>query len=264
MYGTFQRRTPWEIQKSVILALFIRELRVRFGHYKGGYIWMVLEPLAHVLILSSIITFIRHRVLAGVDIPVFVVTGVVPFLLFKNIAIQVMESAEASKALFTYRQVRPMDVFLGRTILNSVISLGVFAIMLTALAWLGMDVPFADPMMVLIVFALLILLGLGLGMILCVFVYLMPEVKNLMRLMFMPLYLISGIIYPITSINPTLLEYVMWNPVLHAVETLRVSFFVSYHSVTGISLTYVSVIALVLMLLGMAMYSKKRFELMAS
>ena len=47
-------RTAWKIQKSVIYAFFARELKTRFGDYQLGYVWALLEPVAHLLILLAI------------------------------------------------------------------------------------------------------------------------------------------------------------------------------------------------------------------
>jgi len=54
MDGNVSMRTPWQIQKSVVFALFLRELKTRFGAYKFGYVWLLLEPMAHVIVLSLI------------------------------------------------------------------------------------------------------------------------------------------------------------------------------------------------------------------
>ena len=45
-------RTPFEIQKAVVFALFVRELKTRFGKYRLGYVWALLQPIAHVMVLS--------------------------------------------------------------------------------------------------------------------------------------------------------------------------------------------------------------------
>jgi capsular polysaccharide transport system permease protein len=264
MHDARQQRTPWQVQKAVVFALFIRELKTRFGDYKGGYVWMLVEPLAHIVIISLVFTYLRQRTLDSIDVPVFIVTGIVPFLLFKNITLRVMDSVEANRALFSYRQIRPMDAFIARTILDSILSLAVFVILLSGMAWLGMRVPFADPLMVLFVYGLLILMGLGLGMVFCVVTHLMPESKTFLRLLFMPLYFLSGVVFPIASLPASLLGYLLWNPLLHAIECLRGAFFASYHSAPGVNMSFVLMTTLILTFFGMALYQRKRFEMMAS
>jgi hypothetical protein len=38
------RRSPLAVQRAVLFALIVRELRTRFGRYRLGYLWVVLEP----------------------------------------------------------------------------------------------------------------------------------------------------------------------------------------------------------------------------
>jgi hypothetical protein len=75
--------------------------------------------MAHVIVLSLIFSYARDRALFGIDFPVFIVTGIVPFLMFKNIALRVMDGVEANRALFAYRQIKPMDTFIARTLLDA-------------------------------------------------------------------------------------------------------------------------------------------------
>ncbi|HAX2293506.1 TPA: ABC transporter permease, partial [Escherichia coli] len=50
-------RSGFEVQKAAVHALFLRELRTRFGKYRLGYLWAVLEPAAHLLIMLAIFGF---------------------------------------------------------------------------------------------------------------------------------------------------------------------------------------------------------------
>jgi capsular polysaccharide transport system permease protein len=49
-------------QGRVVHALIIRETRTRFGDSKLGYGWALLEPIAHILMLSLVFAVLmRHR-----------------------------------------------------------------------------------------------------------------------------------------------------------------------------------------------------------
>ncbi len=257
-------RSAWQIQKSVVFALFLRELKTRFGAYRFGYVWLLLEPLAHVLALSLIFGLFRDRALFGIDFPVFIVTGVVPFLMFKNIALRVMDGVDANRGLFAYRQIKPMDTFVARALLDAFLGVTVFALILAGMAWVGLDVPLRDPFGVVFLFAAFVLAGLGLGMVLCVVTWYLPEAKTLIRIAFLPLYLLSGIIFPVAALPAEFLPYLLWNPLLHAVELLRGAFFGAYHVLPDISLLFVWLTTLALLYLGLAWYRTKRFALVTS
>lgn len=224
---------------------------------------MLVEPLLHVVILTLIFGYLRQRSVGGIDVPVFIVTGIVPFLLFKNIAMQVMDGVAANQALFSFKQIKPIDTFVARTLLDAVLSAVVSAILLTGMAWTGMSVPFRDPLTVLGVCLVLIAMGLGLGMIFCMFTHYMPESKTLLRLLMMPLYLLSGVIFPATNLPQSLLPYLLWNPLLHAIEILRGAFFYQYNSVSGLSPLYVLLSTLALLAFGYTWYWNRRLDLLA-
>lgn len=255
-------RTSWQIQKAVVFALFIRELKTRGGTYKGGYIWLLIEPLIHVIVLSLIFGYIRQREMFGIDVPVFLVVGVVPFLLFKNVALRVMDGVDANRGLFNYRQIKPTDTFIARALLDAVISMVVFIIALGGMAWLGMDVSVHDPLTVIFVYLMLVPAGLGLGMVFCVATHYMPESKTVVRLTMMPLYLTSGVIFPVSSLPKEFLPYLLWNPMLHVIELLHGSFFAVYHTVSGINALYPALAGLTVLAFGYAWYWTHRYDLL--
>lgn len=264
MAGNIPIRTPWQIQKSVVFALFLRELKTRFGAYKFGYVWLILEPMAHIVIMSLIFSFIRDRALTGIDFPVFIVTGIVPFLMFKNIALRVMDGVDANRALFAYRQIKPMDTFTARTLLDAFLAVAVSGLILIGMAWIGLDVPFRDPFSVFALLAILVMTGLGLGMVLCVLTRYLPEAKGLIRIAFLPLYLMSGVIFPVSRLPQEWLPLLLWNPLLHAIELMRGAFFSQYHVLPEISLLFVVMTSLVSLFFGLALYRNKRRELLAT
>ena len=101
-----RKRTAWDIQRAVFLALFVRELKTRFGGRWLGVFWVLLEPTAHLAMLLVIFAFIRHRLLPGLEFPVFLLTGLVPFFVFRNLTLRGMDSVDSNRGLFGYRQVK--------------------------------------------------------------------------------------------------------------------------------------------------------------
>ena len=51
-------RSGFEVQKVTVEALFLREIRTRFGKFRLGDLWAILEPSAHLLILLGIFGYI--------------------------------------------------------------------------------------------------------------------------------------------------------------------------------------------------------------
>src|SRR5690606_39975631 len=133
-------RSPFRIQRDVLYALLLRELSSRFGKSRGGFIWVLVEPMAHLLVPVMIFTFVRGGMVPGVEYPVFLVYGFLPFLLFKTICLQIIDGTNAGQGLLSYRQVMLMDVFVAKALAHSVIYAVVFTVVLTGLGMLGYSV----------------------------------------------------------------------------------------------------------------------------
>lgn len=258
------KRSPWEVQRSVVFALFIRELKTRFGGRWIGAFWVLLEPLAHVLMLLMIFGFVQHRVLAGVEYSVFLLVGLVPFFMFKNLVVRLMEAVDSNRGLFGYRQVKPLDPLISRALLEVTLYSVVYLIVLAVLGWFGFQFFPARPLELIGVSTLLILMGAGLGLIFAVTTNEVPQLCSFVRIAFMPLYLISGVIFPVSSLPPEVLSWLLWNPVLHALELSRGYFFPQYHVLHQVSLEYVAGVAIGAVALGMSLYRVRRDQLLAS
>lgn len=258
------KRSSLNITRAVIFALVLREMRGRFGARRAGIFWFFFEPIAHVLAVMSIYSLIRGRQVPGLEFPVYLITGIVPFLMFKNIMLKGMDAVNANKALFAYKQIKPYDTIVARTIVEFSLMACVYVIVMVALGmWGGYDVSMVDPLRWLAVLGIGVALSFGMALILCVVVDTVPELRIVIRLLFMPLYFISGVIFPIWIIPDEVLKYLLWNPLLHIIDELRQSIFLHYHAAVGINMTYPILITLVVLFLGMALYRARRTHLVA-
>lgn len=116
---------------NVIHALFFRELKTRFGKNRYlGYIWVVGEPMSVVLLVTIIGTVIReyhHQVMPeGISIFMFLISGIMPFFMFRSIVTQLMNGIGANLSLFAYKPVKPIHVFIARTLLEFCIYFVIF------------------------------------------------------------------------------------------------------------------------------------------
>ena len=83
-----------------------------------------------------------------------------------------------------------------------------------------------------------------------------PEVDHVFKLFYLPLYYISGALFPIMSIPNPYRDILLVNPVVHGLELVRTGFLPSYHTAPSVSLTYLYGWALGSMLLGLALYRR--------
>lgn len=256
-------RSAWKIQQSVIYAFFARELKTRFGQYRLGYAWALLEPIAHLLILLAIFGAAGRKILPNVDFTLFVLTGLQIFFYFNSICDRAADSINANRALLAYRHVQPIDDIWARVLLETVIFIAVFLTLLGIFALLGKDVLPARPLEVCLAYFFLMIFAIGIGICFGVAYALFPDSKKILSMVHRPLYFISGIFFPVAAIPYPHREWLLWNPILHAIELGREGYFPAYpHG--GASWTFLIGSSTVSLLFALALYRVKRFQLLAS
>lgn len=257
-----RRRSAWEVQRSVIFALVLREMSARVGGQWVGAIWTVFEPLAHVLIFVTIFGLLRAPSSPGIEYPVFLATGLIPFFFFQKLVTRLLDGIDANRGLFSYRQVKPIDALVGRAIVETLMNLVVYLVTLLILAWVGYHVLPGKPLEVMGVTALIALFGLSFGTLTAVLSHERPRLKSVIRLIFFPLYLASGVIFPVDTLPREYIEMLLWNPMLHLVELSRHHFIPSYTPAEGINVAYPLAWTLVSAALGLSLYRANRLRLL--
>lgn len=244
--------------------MVIRELRGRVQGRWLGLLWMLLEPLAHVLLLVSMFGFRSHLVSINIEFPVFLVTGLLPFFIFRNLARRLPNAVGTNRSLFAYRQVKPSDALAARAVVETGLYSAVYLAALMLLGWLGYHwLPHA-PLELLGVSLVLLALGIGLGLVFTVAVHQRPRVDAMVGMLFFPLYILSGVIFPLHTLPEKYLQWLLWNPVLHLIDLSRTYFLPNYEPLPGVNLAYPGACALVTAALGMSMYRVYRHRLIST
>lgn len=249
-------RSPVTVTLNVWKALFLREAVYRLFNSRTSGLWLLMEPVLNIAFLMFIFTVVRLRVVGGIDTSLWVMVGLLAFFMFRRTAIQAMNAVDANQALFAYRQVKPVDTVLARAGLEGFLMMVVAIILFGGAALFNMKITPVDPLAVLEALLGLWLVGLGFGLIASVTSVLIPELGNIIGLLMRPLYLISGVVFPIDKVPPPYRDWLLLNPVVHGLEATRLGFAPYYHAVPELSIAYVYGFALVTIFLGLAMHER--------
>jgi capsular polysaccharide transport system permease protein len=176
------------------------------------------------------------------------------FFFFRRTAMQAMNAIGANKALFAYRQVKPVDTTLVRVGLEGFLMTITSAILIFGAGMLGHGAVPADPLGVAEAFAGLWLAGAGVGLVWSVGVELVPELGRVVNLLMMPLYALSGVMFPIGIVPQPYRDWLLLNPLAHGLEAARLAFVPHYHAVPGLSLGYLHGFALAAIAFGLALH----------
>lgn len=250
-------RTSLQIMRDTVHALLMRELKTRFGAKKLGYFWAVVEPAAQAVIMASLFSLIGRDSISGVEVALFMITGLLPFKFFSKLLPQLAQAVHANRSLFAYRQVTPIDPLLTRLLIETATFLVVYVLILTAMAWLGFDVWPQNMLALLGASALLLILAAGIGLIMCCAVAYWEDATKVLAMVMIPMFFVSGIFFCATMIPQQYWYLFSWNPIFHVLELSRDAFFPTYTTPVG-SWEYVGLCALVSFSVGLMLFNLNR------
>jgi capsular polysaccharide transport system permease protein len=251
-------RSGVQVMSASIRALFFRELQTRFGQYRLGYLWIFLEPLLTIGVLLVLFGAIMNKILPGIDYVIFLVNGIIPFFLFRTGITQAMSAVRANQGLFSYKPVKPLDAVLARNCMEFLLKFIAYLSFSVALFWLGFEISFSHLPELIMYWIVLFFFMFGMSLIFMVIADFSKEIEKFLTVLFLVLYLLSGVLYSIHIIAPTYRVYLLWNPLIHIFELMRHAISPTYSLVTGINLNYVMCWVLVSLFIGLLLY--KRFE----
>jgi len=236
-------------QFRVVAALILREMRVRYGASQIGYVWALVEPITYISAISLIFYTIGNRPAFGSNFPIFFATGMLPFILYRNLTNQLTGAFDANEALLTYPIVKELDTVYARAFLEfATISVVMLIIIITIISLTGAPLP-NDFFQIGKAIIGLFLLGFGIGLCNAVISIRLKTWRNMYNMLATPLFFLSCIFYSLESLPPKIRDILVWNPIVHGVEGFRAGYFLNYRA-TGLDVTYLYYFAIVLILIG--------------
>jgi capsular polysaccharide transport system permease protein len=205
----------------VVTALMLREMTSSYGRSPGGFLWVVLEPLAGIVLLSAVFSVALRSPQLGTNFVLFYASGILPFLLFAHLNAKLMHALAYSRQLLAYPRVTIVDALLARFALNLIVELLNAALLLTGMIWLldtGADVELGP---ILLGFAMAAALALGVGVLNCFLGSMFPLWRSVWAVLSRPLVLLSGVIILVETVPEPWRGWLWWNPLAHAVTEVR-------------------------------------------
>jgi capsular polysaccharide transport system permease protein len=247
-------RSALAVQSSVVFAIAIREMYRKFGAYKLGVVWALLEPIMMISIFMVMFGARGRGAFGFIDPALFILSSFVPFkVLFSQTLRDCNIARNAMASVTMFRQVSLFDVMLARVVMTSVSSLLSLIIIGLALQWMGFDAMPDKLLETLFGLLLIMLFGFGLGIIFCIIGSFAKEMDKVTGLINMPLLFLSSVFFPMTSVPPQYQRLLAYNPLVHPMEYIRESWFAHYTSPV-VDLEYYGTWLVVLWAVAMSAY----------
>lgn len=243
-------RVSLAIQGRVIWALLMREILTRYGRHNIGFLWLFVEPMTFTLGVTALWT--ATKAVHGSDLPIvaFAITGYSSVLLWRNMPARCIDAVEPNRSLLFHRNVRVIDIFLTRILLEAAGATSSLMVLGTFFVVTGMMSPPEDVLQVVQGWVMLAWFGAALA----IFLGAASEKSELVHKLWHPLsYLmfpLSGAAFLLSALPPQAQAILIYLPMINGTEYLREGFFGSkIHAIYDMS--YMTACNMVLTILGL-------------
>lgn len=237
------------IQIRVIGALVMREIITRYGRHNIGFMWVFVEPMMFTAGVIAVWSLVHTHTTRLPLIP-FTVTGYSTVLLWRNTINRCGNAIEPNRALLHHRNVRVIDLFIARLLLEVTGATVSFMTLTTLLSMAGLISPPEDILKCLVAWLVLAWFAMSMGLMVGSLSSAFEPVERIWHVasyLFLPL---SGAFYMVDWLPTQVQPLALLLPTVHCTELLRDGFFgASVHP--HYDLLYVSVVNAVLMLIAL-------------
>ena len=237
---------------EVVIALVLRELSIITDVRKGGYFWLLFEPVASVTLLTVVFSLALRQPSLGYNFALFYASAYLPFYYFRQIQNSVATAFKFNRSVIAFPKVTWVDLILSRIITSTLVNLSTSLLILVAIFWVYEIRARVDIVVILMAFALSGLFGASIGILNIVLFHYVPTFQRIYNVLTTPLFIISAVLYIYEDLGKVAQSVLWFNPLVHIHGFSRSGFYVYYHPYY-ISLEYVVVLSLIICCLGTAL-----------
>jgi ABC-type polysaccharide/polyol phosphate export permease len=213
------------IQLRVIHALFLREVITRFGRHGLGVLWLMLEPMLFTLGVAGLWYLAKLHTVSNIPIIAFAITGYSSVLLWRNVSNRCVKAIEPNLALMYHRNVKVLDIFVARFLLEFVGASASIVVLTFFFAGIGVMQWPHDLPIILAGWLLLAWFALALGLIVGAYSERSELIERVWHVVTYLLFPLSGAMYMVDWLPKTAQDAVLWLPMVHGVEMIRHGYF---------------------------------------
>lgn len=214
-----------EVQWRVIHALLMREILTRYGRHNIGFLWLFVEPMLFTTGVTTLWTLTKSVHGSNLPIVAFALTGYSAVLLWRNMPSRCIGAIEPNLSLMYHRNVRVIDIFTARLILEgggATISFVTLSLFFIYIGWL-------DPPVDVLTVVAGWLMTAWFGASLAIFLGALSERTELIEKIWHPVsYLafpLSGAAFMVSALPPAAQQYILYVPMVNGVEMVREGYF---------------------------------------
>jgi capsular polysaccharide transport system permease protein len=251
------------VNGRVLIALIFREAAMRFGSGPISYLWTLIEPSLFIALLLFFRIYVKDTNPAfGDSSMVFLLTGFVSLRAVRSTINKGGRAIASNIGLFEFGAIHPIDTVIAKTILEFTIWLLILTAFFTAARYVLNQSIITDFQGFVVALLLILYFCIATAMFNATVGAILPIWRSIWRMLSLPLYVTSGILFVPTQMPPELLNIIVWNPFLQCVEALRSNSYLDY--ITVYSPSYLMSFSTTVLILSLTVERLFRKEILKS
>jgi capsular polysaccharide transport system permease protein len=212
------------VMARVVYGLMLRESRTRYGTSDLGYLWAVIDPAVQMGVLWLVYSIMGRLVPLPASMPVFLMTGILPYQFWRNCTIRGGSAAASNLPLLSYPQVKVYDVVIARVLLDIATIVVVTLVFVFTLrfatgqqfsSWVRDPIVLAEAVFTLMFFSFCT------AVMSSSFARVWRSWPQVFSYLARPLYFTSGIFFTMESLPTSFRGLALYNPIAHILEWIR-------------------------------------------
>lgn len=247
------------IQGRVIWALSLREIQGKHGKSRLGYLWEILKTLFGVAVFWGVRELAGAKAPQGLPMGLFLLMGFFIWHIFSETVNTGLRIVQRNKALLTFPQVLPLDLFLGNLITVWITEVIIAALFLLFLHIIGYRFHLYDPLSLFLTTLGIGFFSFGAGLVLAALMARLEFLQQIIPVCMRMLFFTSGVFFSPLQMTQRFGNVVLWNPLANFIELMR-GCFVYMTPSSNLKTGYITVFTCVLLLLGLLLERHTRLK----
>lgn len=185
--------------RELIQNLVMREIKQRYKQSILGYAWVILNPLAQMLVLSFVFSIVMRVSSWDIPYPIFLYVGLLPWNLFANSVMfatdSLVSNASLIKKVYFPREIFPLVCILSKTVDFILAAVVLVLFMIFYKIPVNINLLWVFP-----IFAIQLIFTLGLSFFTSALNLFYRDIQYLMNLVLLLWFYLTPVIYPVEMV----------------------------------------------------------------
>jgi len=215
--------TKVAVYRNLLKNLVVRDLKHRYVGSMGGFLWSVVHPLAQLAVYSFAFEIVFKTRLGDVysktNFPVFLFSGILPWLLFSDTvmrnSLSIIENSQLITKTVIPAEILPVSITLSNLI-HHLIGLGILLLVLLGFFQVHMSVLF-----IFIYLPILLLFAQGIGWIVAGLQVFIRDTSQALQILLFVWWWLTPLMYTVDALPDRFRRLVQLNPMATIVTGYR-------------------------------------------